>query len=207
MRILSFIGSSLAMLAFCFLTLTLMPAEVRANNHERCETTSSGATECTEILTDGEIVAIAAGAVTVVVVVVVAFGAWLFSSDSDDADDADDKKKSFQFKELEAEGYMPARSWFGLKQNLTESVQVSLGGFWLKDNSINSIATLIPSHANLGTDFSMAYATPRFGSLTLTGAMYSRGDDQNSSFEVHHSVGEAESEWDMVASLRWRKRW
>ena len=183
MRILSFIGSSLAMLAFCFLTSTLMPAEVKANDDARYAAISAG---------------VGFG------LVLPLFFLWGLASLS--SSDSDDKKKSFQFKELEAEGYMPARSWFGLKQNLMESVQVSLGGFWLKDNSINSIATLLPSQDNLGTDFSMAYATPRFGSLTLTSAVYYRGD-QNPSFGARHSVGEAESEWDMVAGLRWRKRW
>ena len=194
MRILSLIGSSLAMLVFCFLTSTLMPAEVKAN--DRAVTS----------------VAVVGGFTAGLLLPLLLLG-WLVS------DDADDKKKSFQFKELEgegymparsfqfkelgAEGYLPARSWFGLKQNLTESVQVSLGGFWLKDNSI---ATLIPSQDNLGTDFSMAYATPRFGSLTLTSAVYYRGD-QNPSFGARHSVEKRKSEWDMVAGLRWRKRW
>ena len=141
--------------------------------------------------------AVIGGAVAAVVVVVGGL-VWYYWPRSKGKGKGKTKPVSFTVKELDGSAYMPGRSWFGIEQQVSEAVNLSAGGFWLRDPSAK---TPLPSGDNMGAEFSMAYGLSSLGSVGLSVVVYHR-DRRFADL----SAGSREKGWDSRIGLRWSKK-
>ncbi len=182
--------------------------------HTECEFSdfrSTGETGrvCAHTVAADELVAITAGVVAGVTLLSLGIVAiWLLSSGSDD------DFEFVQWKTLEGDTYLPTRSWVGVEQNLTREVKISLGIFWAKGDSAESLSPrdLFPSEDNIGLEFASAYQAPRWGEFSLASAVYHQNsihyNKKNNGVPVGSlgSVGVG-SDLDTRLLLRWKSRW
>lgn len=115
-----------------------------------------------------------------------------------------------EFKHMDGDNYLPARSWVGIEQNLTQEVKFSLGGFWLQGEG-NDISSFVPSEDNLGGEFNMAYQTRSAGDFSLNTAFYYQGNASNSSDGINNDyyayLSDRGTNFDTRIGLRWKAAW
>ncbi len=86
--------------------------------------------------------------------------------------DSDDESNLVSFRELEANSYLPSRSWFGMEHAFTDNAKFALGSFWLSDGTVN---TLTPSMSNAGLDVRLSLTTV-IGEVSFSGAVFNYDD-------------------------------